>query len=152
MKKKIISDTDLRNIKNFKKPIVFVPMAADIIHHGHIRILKKAYNYGTTIVGLMTDSGIKTYKKPPILSFKERKEIIMSIKYVDYIVPLHGLIYFEIAKKLELDYFVHGSDWKNGPQKIARQQLIKLSKKIGMKVIDVPYTKNISSSVIKKKL
>ena len=86
------------------------------------------------------------------LNFLRRKiskktKILCVVKAFGY-----GSEPIEIAKKLELDYFIHGSDWKNGPQKIARQQLIKLSKKIGMKVIDVPYTKNISSSVIKKKL
>tara|TARA_B100001769_G_C21619633_1_gene347370 strand:- start:37 stop:495 length:459 start_codon:yes stop_codon:yes gene_type:complete len=152
MKKKLISSKDLLKIKKLKRPFVFVPMAADIIHHGHIRILKKAKTYGNTIVGLMTDRGIKSYKKSPILNFRQRKEIIESIKYVDCIISLDGLVYGEIAEKLKINYFLHGSDWKKGPQSIARKKLLELSKRIGMKVIDVPYTKNISSTVIKKKL
>ena len=46
-----------------KKILVFVPMAVDLFHHGHINILVKAKKYGTVIVGLMTDNGIKKYKK-----------------------------------------------------------------------------------------
>ena len=46
-------------LKKIRRPLVFVPMAADLIHHGHINILLKAKKYGTVIVGLMTDKGIK---------------------------------------------------------------------------------------------
>ena len=57
-------------IKKSNKSTVFVPMAADIIHHGHINILKKAKKMGFVIVGLMTDSGIATYKrKKPIFNY-----------------------------------------------------------------------------------
>ena len=151
MKKKIISNKDLKQINLFKKPLVFVPMASDLLHHGHIRILKRASNYGNVIVGLMTDKGIKSYKKnKPILTYKQRKEIISSIKFVDYIMPLEGLLYVEIALILKIDFFVHGTDWKKGPQSKVRKKLIMLSKQWGGKVIDVSYTKNISSKKIKK--
>ena len=46
------------SLKNIKKPIVFVPMAADVLHHGHINILLKAKKLGNVVVGLMTDQGI----------------------------------------------------------------------------------------------
>ena len=53
----------MQSLKKLHRPFVFVPMAADLLHHGHINILLKAKKYGTVIVGLMTDNGIKTYKK-----------------------------------------------------------------------------------------
>ena len=66
------------NIK-LKRPHVFVPMSADVIHHGHINILKKSKKYGTLIVGLMTDKGIKSYKKKfPIT----RKSKFVPIKHL----------------------------------------------------------------------
>ena len=52
-------------------PIVFLPMAVDFLHHGHIRIIKKARKYGSVIVGLMTDSGLKSYKGLPVLNFRQ---------------------------------------------------------------------------------
>ncbi len=146
----MISKKNLKNIKKIKRPIVFLPMAVDFLHHGHIRIIKKASRYGSIIVGLMTDSGLKSYKGDPVLNFRQRKEIISQIKNVDYIIPLNGLIYCKIAEKLKVDFFVHGSDWKKGPQKKERQKLINLIKKWRGKVIDIPYTKSISSSKIKK--
>ena len=147
---KLISNKDLAHIKLLLKPLVFVPMAIDLLHHGHVRILNKASKYGTLVVGLMTDKGLISYKGRPILSYKQRKEIVSQIKAVDYVIPLNGLLYLEIAETLKTDYFIHGSDWKKGPQKIVRDQLIKKVKTWGGRVIEVPYTKNISSSKIKK--
>lgn len=146
----MISEKNLTNINKIKRPIVFLPMAVDFLHHGHIRIIKKASKYGSLIVGLMTDSGLKSYKGQPVLNFRQRKEIISQIKNIEYIIPLQGLIYCQIAEKLKVDFFVHGSDWKKGPQNKERQKLINLIKKWRGKVIDVPYTKGISSTKIKK--
>jgi len=136
-----------------KRPHVFVPMSADVIHHGHINILKKSKKYGTLIVGLMTDKGIKSYKKKlPIMRYKERKIILESIKYVDLIIPIPGLKYVKFAKKYKFNFFIHGDDWKKGPQSYQRSHLIKIMREWKGKVIDIKYTKNISSSKIKKKL
>ena len=55
-----------------------------------------------------------------------------------------------VSEKLKTDYFVHGTDWKKGPQKKVRDQLIKKVKIWGGRVIEIPYTKNISSSKLKK--
>ena len=146
----MISEKNLTNINKIKRPIVFLPMAVDFLHHGHIRIIKKASKYGSLIVGLMTDSGLKSYKGQPVLNFRQRKEIISQIKNIDYIIPLEGLMYCQIADKLKVDFFVHGSDWKKGPQKKERQKLITLIKKWRGKVIDIPYTKSVSSTKIKR--
>ena len=60
-------------------PIVYVPMVADYIHHGHINIINTARKYGDVIIGLMTDTAAASYKRLPILSYEERKSIIESI-------------------------------------------------------------------------
>ena len=146
----MISSRDLENIKILKRPIVLVPMAADLLHHGHIRILNKAKKLGTVIVGLITDKGLESYKGKPLLQYKFRKEIISQIKTVDYVIPLNGLVYPEVAEKIKANYFVHGTDWKKGPQKKTRELMIKKIKNWRGQVIEIPYTKNISSSGIKK--
>ena len=102
-----------KRLFQFPKPYVFVPMAIDFFHHGHINILVKAKKYGNVIVGLMTDDGIKSYKgKKPIISFKNRLKILNHINLVSYVLPLPGLKYVNFAKKFKFDFFVHGSDWK----------------------------------------
>ena len=61
---------------------VYVGLSADILHDGHINILKIANTYGDVTVGLLTDKAIATYKNIPYLDFKRRKVIIQNIKYV----------------------------------------------------------------------
>jgi len=137
----------------FPRPYVFVPMALDFLHHGHINILIKAKKYGNVIVGLMTDHGIKSYKgRKPIISFKNRIKILNHINMISFILPLPGLKYVQVAKKFKFDFFVHGSDWKKNVQSEQRKKLKKIMKNWGGKVIDIPYTKNISSSKIRKLL
>ena len=149
----VINKYNLNKVKKLKKPLVFVPMAADILHHGHIKILLKASKYGSVIVGLMTDNGIKKYKKKlPIFKYRYRKEILDQIKLIKLIIPLDGLKYSQIMNELKCEFFVHGSDWKNNNQKTERKKLIKLVKEWNCKVIEPIYTKNISSSKIKNHL
>ena len=140
-------------IKKFIKsdPTVFVPMSADLIHYGHINILKKAKKLGRVIVGLMTDKGIFSYKKKlPLLKYNERKIVVESIKYVDEIIPLPGLKYVEFAKKYKFNFFVHGDDWRSGVQSEQRKKLHSAMKEWDGKVIDIAYTRGVSSSKLKK--
>ena len=50
-----------------KNKTVYVPLAVDILHSAHIKILKKAKKYGKVIVGLLTDAAISEYKKLPLI-------------------------------------------------------------------------------------
>ena len=128
-------------------------MSADFLHHGHINLLLRAKKYGNIIIGLMTDAGIKSYKKKsPFFNYILRKKVLREIKCVKKIIPLNGLEYAKTAQKYQLDYFVHGDDWKKGPQSKERDILIKTMKKWNGRVLEFKYTKNISSSKIKKKL
>ena len=145
---------NLMKKKNFLKiprPYVFVPMSADFFHYGHLNLLLKAKKYGSLVVGLMTDEGIKSYKKKkPLIKYSLRKKVLEQINCIDHIVPLKGLKYLKTAEKYKLDYFVHGDDWINGPQSKERLRLIKGMKKWNGKVIEFAYTKIISSTIVKK--
>ena len=79
--------------KNKKK--VYVGLSADIIHEGHINILKTANKYGDVIVGLLTDEAIASYKNIPHLDFKRRKIIVQNIRYVKKVIPQKTLDYVE---------------------------------------------------------
>ena len=134
----------------FSRPYVFVPMSVDLFHHGHLNILLKAKKYGNVIVGLMTDKGIKSYKsKKPIINFNDRKLILKHLDCVNFIIKINNLNFSKIANKYKFDYCAHGTDWRQGAQADARKQLIKTMKKWKGKVIEFPYTKKISSTVIK---
>ena len=134
------------------KKKVYVGLAVDIIHEGHINILKTANKYGDVIVGLLTDEAIASYKNIPYLDYKRRKIIIQNIKYVKKVVPQHTLNYVPNLILLKPDFVVHGDDWKTGVQKKTRDNVIKTLKKWSGKLIEPKYTKDISSTIIKNKI
>ena len=128
-------------------------MSADFFHHGHVNLLLKAKKFGKIIVGLMTDKGIRSYKgKLPFFKYSQRKKVLKEIACIKKIIPLDGLEYAKTAEKYQLDYFVHGDDWIKGPQSKERQILIKTMRKWNGKVLEFEYTKNVSSTKIKKNL
>ncbi len=133
------------------KKIVYVGLSADILHEGHINILNKAKSLGYVIVGLLTDEAITSYKKLPHLTFSQREIVLKNIKTVDKVVHQKTLDYRPNLLKFKPSYVVHGDDWREGIQKETRKQVIKTLKKWSGKLIEVPYTKNISSSKIKEK-
>lgn len=135
-----------------KKKIVYIGLAADILHEGHINILKTGNKLGKVIVGLLTDTAIAQYKKVPFLDYNQRKIVLENIKYVDEIIPQKTLDYVENLKKFRPSFVVHGDDWKAGIQKKTRARVINTLKRWGGKLIEPKYTKNISSTLIKSKI
>ena len=134
------------------KKKVYVGLSVDIIHEGHINILKTAYSYGDVIVGLLTDDAIASYKNIPYLDYKRRKIIVQNIKYVKKVIPQNTLDYVKNLELIKPDYVVHGDDWKKGIQRNTRSRVIKTLKKWSGKLIEPKYTKDISSSIIRNKI
>ena len=99
--------------KRSKKRIL-VDMSATLIHHGHIRLLKKASDYGNVIVALTTDKEILEKKGyHPELNFDFRREILLSIKYVNEVIPSPWLIDEDFLDSNHIDFLIHGSDNSN---------------------------------------
>ena len=128
---------------------VYVGLSVDIIHEGHINILKTAYRYGDVIVGLLTDEAIASYKNIPNLNYARRKVVVENIKFVKKVIPQNTLSYVPNLKIIKPDFVVHGDDWKKGVQKQTRKDVIKVLKEWGGKLIEPKYTENISSTKIK---
>ena len=135
-----------------QKNNVYVGMSADLIHPGHINILKEAVKYGSVTVGLLTDKAIASYKRLPHMNYDFRKAVIENSKGVDRVVPQEELDYSENLLKLKPDFVVHGDDWKEGIQKQTRQKVINLLNTWGGKLIEPTYTKGISSSLLNEKV
>ena len=118
---------------------IMVDMSATLIHHGHIRLLRKASEYGTVIVALTTDKEILEKKGyQPELEFNFRREILLSIKYVHEVIPSPWLINEDFLDSNQIDFLIHGSDNTNP-----------ISKK---KLIIFERTKGISSSILRKRV
>ena len=116
---------------------IMVDMSATIIHHGHIRLLKKASEYGKVIVGLTTDEEVLLKKGyQPELDFKYRKEVLEAIKYVDEVVAVPWALDDNTLEEHNIDLLVHGDDNSNNIKK--------------EKLLIFPRTEGISSTDIRK--
>ena len=122
-------------------------MVCDLIHIGHINLFKKAKALGNKlIVGVITDEGVKKYKREPIIPFEQRIEIVSSIKYVDMVVKQNNRSGKENIKKLgNISVLIRGDDAEIPEE-------VKYIKSVGGEFIQIPYTKGISSSSIINKI
>jgi len=131
---------------------VYVGMSADFLHHGHINLINEAAKLGDLTVGLLTDKAVASYKRLPYLDYDERKAVVEALKGVRKVVPQETLDYRPNLEALKPDIVVHGDDWQNGVQSQVRQQVIDKMAEWGGKLVEVPYTPNISSTQINKSL
>jgi glycerol-3-phosphate cytidylyltransferase len=93
---------------------VMIDMSCTLLHHGHIRLLRKAADLGSVIVALTIDDEILTKKGyTPELSFDERKEILLAIKYVSDVIPSKWLLDDDYIRENNIDILVHGDDNSN---------------------------------------
>jgi phosphoenolpyruvate mutase len=132
--------------------IVYVGMSADLIHPGHLNIIKKASELGDVTIGLLTDIAIASYKRVPYMSFEQRREVVESIKGVSRVVPQETLDYVPNLKVLRPDYVVHGDDWQKGVQRETRQRVLDALVEWGGVLVEVRYTEGMSSTALQKVL
>jgi len=125
---------------------VYVGMSADIIHPGHLKILNEAAKHGELTVGLLTDKAIASYKRLPYLNFEQRKITLENLRAVTHVIAQETLDYRPNLKKIKPDIVVHGDDWKEGVQQRTRQQVIDTLNIWDGKLIEIPYTKGLSST------
>lgn len=140
--------------KRSKVCTVYTGGTFDLPHHGHFRLLQRAADFGRVVVALNTDEFIKSYKgKPPLMTFEERREILMACRWVDEVVPNYGgsdsTIAIDIVKP---DYIIIGSDWarKDYYKQMGFTQDWLDERGIGL--IYVPYTAGISSTDLKTRI
>lgn len=131
---------------------VYVGMSADIIHPGHLNIIHEASKLGHVTVGVLTDKAIASYKRLPYLTYEQRSLVVQNLKGVENVIPQDTLDYVPNLELLRPDFVVHGDDWKDGIQKETRQRVIDCLKQWGGKVVDIPYTKGISSTLLNEHL
>lgn len=133
-----------------KTKIVYIALAADSIHHGHMKLIEIGRQYGKIVVGLITDNAIAEYKRIPYLNYEQRKKILINLKGVSKVIPQKEYDYSKNIIKLKPNYMIHGDDWKIGHERTLRANTIKALKKCKAKLIEVPYTKGISSAALTK--
>ena len=126
----------LREVEN---RTVYMCFAADMIHSGHIAILKKAARLGKLTVGVLTDEAVASYKRFPLLPFTERKAMMESITGVFRVVEQRTLSYRENLEKYRPDIVVHGDDWKDGRLRPVRDEAVSILNSYGGCLVEFPY-------------
>lgn len=129
----------LKEIENRK---VYMCFSTDMIHSGHIAIIKKAKRLGKLIIGVLSDEAVVDYKRFPLLPFEERKSMFENIAGVYKVVEQKTLSYKDNIEKYTPDYVVHGDDWTSGIQKPIRDEVVSLLASYGGRLVEFPYSKD----------
>ena len=116
----------------------------DLLHYGHIRLLKRAKSLGDyLIVAVSTDEFNKLKNKKSYFSFKERKQMVEAIRYVDEVIEENSWEQkIGDIEKYHIDEFVMGKDWE-GKFDFLKEYC---------EVVYLPRTPEISTTQIKKDL
>lgn len=116
----------------------------DLLHWGHINLLKRAKELGDyLVVGLSTDEFNSLKHKQSYHKYEERKLILEAIKYVDEVIPEEK--WGQKARDIiinEIDIFVMGDDWKGKFDELKEY----------CDVIYLPRTEGVSTTKIKSDL
>jgi D-beta-D-heptose 7-phosphate kinase/D-beta-D-heptose 1-phosphate adenosyltransferase len=97
-------------------PIVFTNGCFDIVHRGHIELLKFCQSLGhTVIVGLNSDSSIKRIKgeNRPINNQEDRKLLLESLRFVDSVIVFDDDTPYNLIKSIKPDIIVKGGDYSS---------------------------------------
>ncbi len=127
-------------LKEVENKTVYMTFATDIIHGGHISIIKKAQRLGKLIVGVLSDEAVAGYKRYPLVPASERKVMFENIAGVYKVVDQNTLSYKENLEKFRPDIVVHGDDWVTGFQKPVRDEVVSILASYGGKLVEYPYS------------
>lgn len=129
-------------LKEIENRTVYMCFSTDLIHSGHIAIIKKAQRLGKLIVGVLSDEAIITYKRFPLLPYSERRAMFENIVGVHRVVEQKTLSYKENLEKYQPAMVVHGDDWLTGVQKPIRDEVIEVLTSYGGSLIEFPHAQD----------
>ena len=127
-------------LKEIESRTVYMSFSTDMIHGGHISIIKKAQRLGKLIIGLLSDEAVASFKRFPLVPASERKVMFENIAGVYKVVDQKTLSYKENLEKYRPNFVVHGDDWVTGFQKPVRDEVVSILASYGGKLIEYPYS------------
>lgn len=138
-------------LKEIESRTVYMCFSTDIIHGGHIAIIKKAQKLGRLIIGILSDEAVASYKRLPLVPASERKVMFENIAGVYKVVFQNSLSYAENLGKYRPDIVVHGDDWCTGFQKPVRDEVVSILASYGGKLVEYPYATDDKYKDIEKR-
>lgn len=127
-------------LKEIENRIVYMCFSTDIIHGGHIAIIKKAQKLGKLVIGVLADDVVASYKRLPLVPASERKVMFENVAGVYKVVEQNTLSYKDNIESLHPDIVVHGDDWCTGFQKPIRDEVVSILASYGGKLVEFPYS------------
>ena len=121
---------------------VYTCFCTDVIHEGHLNILKEASKYGEVYVGVLSDEAMVGFNRFPTISIEQRIDIVKATGLVHKVLIQKEMTYDRVLEEIRPDYVVHGDNWKEGHQLFIRENVLKNLKKFGGELIEIPYTYN----------
>lgn len=121
---------------------VYTCFCTDVIHEGHVNIIREARKRGKVIVGALSDRALIRYNKFPTISQQERVKLYRSMEGVAEVVIQEDMLYDDVIALIRPDYVLHGDNWKEGPEAAIRAHVEKLLSSYGGRLVDIPYTYN----------
>ncbi|HBV82868.1 MAG TPA: phosphoenolpyruvate phosphomutase, partial [Lachnospiraceae bacterium] len=121
---------------------VYTCFCTDIIHEGHLNILREANKYGEVTVGILSDAAMIKYNRFPTITCEERMKIVEETGLVKSVIIQNEIMYDNIIENLQPDYVIHGDNWQQGPENAIRQNVIDNLNKYGGELLEVGYTYN----------
>ena len=133
-------------------PVVYTALGTDVIHEGHLNILRHAQEYGTVIVGALSDKALIRYSRFPTVPQEERVKLYESLEGVSRVIIQDDYLYDDVIATLKPDYVVHGDNWQNGPERAIRNNIEGLLATYGGTLIEVPYTRSEQARKVDQQL
>ena len=127
-------------LKEVESRTVYMCFSTDIIHGGHIAIIKKAQKLGRLIIGVLSDEAVASYKRLPLVPAADRKLMFENIAGVYKVVDQNTLSYRENLEKYHPEIVVHGDDWCKGFQRPIRDEVTEILAAYGGKLVEYPYS------------
>lgn len=129
-------------LKEINNRMVYMCISTDIIHSGHIAIIKKAASLGKLVIGALSDEAVVNYKRFPLLPYAERKVMYENIAGVYKVVEQKTLSYKDNLEQYKPNYVVHGDDWVSGPLKPLRDEVVSILASYGGTLVEFPYSRD----------
>ena len=127
-------------LKAVEDRTVYMCFASDIIHGGHIKIIRRAQHLGKLVIGVLSDEAVASYKRFPLVPEAERMRLFENIAGVSRVVEQRTLSYRENLEKYHPDIVVHGDDWCTGFQQPVRDEVVSILASYGGKLVEYPYS------------
>ena len=129
-------------LKEIESRTVYMCFSTDILHGGHIAIIRKAQRLGRLTIGVLSDEAVASYKRMPLVPAAERKKLFENIAGVHRVVEQRTLSYAENLRRYQPDIVVHGDDWVTGFQRPIRDEVTSILASYGGKLVEYPYARD----------